>query len=438
MRKKLTAIAWKDIYTTFKDRNAMLMMFAMPIAISLIIGFAFGTGSDINIDAVPVAIVNQDSPVGAGPLADTSLGQIYQDAFVPPDDADTQAEYAQIYALTDGILVTDQDRARAEVEDGALTAMITIPPDFTQNALVNGQPVTVSVYYDSGRSIGPSVVRSIVNGITYGINTVILAQQIGPAYLQQVGDGIDADQDAVQDAITRFNQEVMDAARSAPVQLEQVDLEGDTRAFDALQYFAPSMAILFMTFAMAAGATTILTESRQWTLQRIVTTPTPRWLLMAGKLLGTYLTGIVQMVMLIVLTILIARLMGRETSVWGNNVAGLALLVLAVVFAGTSIGLLIAAIAQTPEQASTYSSVALFLLGMLGGSFIPIENLPDALSWLPKITLNYWGIQGFFDLSYDNAPVGDILPNLLVLAVMGTVVFGISLWRFNRRADIGG
>ncbi len=438
MLNKLIAIAWKDIYTTFKDRNATLMMFAMPVALSMIIGFAFGTGSDISIDKVPVAVVNQDSPVG-GPLGDTSLGQTYQDAFVPPSGGGTgSAAYQQIYALTDGTLYTDLARARQKVEDGDLAAVISIPPDFTRDALVAGQPVTVSLYVDSGRSVGPSVVRSIVNGITYGINTVILGQRIGPAYLQQVGQQTGADQSAVQQAVADFDQQVMDAAHQAPIQLEQVDLAGKTRSFDALQYFAPSMAILFMTFAMAAGATGILTESGQWTLQRIVTTPTPRWLFMAGKLLGTYLTGIAQMVILIVLTTVVARLMGRETSVWGTNLAGLALLVLGVVFAATSLGLLIAAVAKTPDQASTYSTITLFVLGMLGGSFIPIENLPDALSWLPKITLNYWGIQGFFDLSYDNAPVRDILTNLLVLAAMGAVVFGVSLWRFNRRADIGG
>jgi ABC-type multidrug transport system permease subunit len=171
-------------------------------------------------------------------------------------------------------------------------------------------------------------------------------------------------------------------------------------------------------------------------LQRIVTTPTPRWLFMAGKLLGTYGTGIVQMVILILSTTLIARMMGRENAVWGHNYPGLVLMVLAVVFAGTSLGLVIAALSKTPEQSTTYSSIAMTVLATLGGSFIPLENLPAAIAWLPRLTLNYWGVNGFFELSANEAPISDISAHLLALITIGVVLFAVSLWRFNRRLDI--
>ena len=61
------------------------------------------------------------------------------------------------------------------------------------------------------------------------------------------------DQAAIGQAIGQISAESMTIAQAAPIQLERVDLQGKTRTFDALQYFAPSMAILFMTFAMAAG-----------------------------------------------------------------------------------------------------------------------------------------------------------------------------------------
>jgi ABC-2 type transport system permease protein len=196
------------------------------------------------------------------------------------------------------------------------------------------------------------------------------------------------------------------------------------------------MAILFMTFAMASGGTSILEEQRDWTLQRIISSPTPRGVFMAGKLTGTFATGLVQMVVLILTTSLVAWMMGRSNSVWGTNYVGIALMVVGVVLAGTSLGLFIAAVSRTPEQAATYSSVILSLLGMMGGSFIPIENLPAILAWLPKITLNYWGIEGFVALSYDRASVADILPDLGALVIFGAVFFVVSVWRFNRRLDI--
>ncbi len=422
MLSKIFAIGRKDIYITFKDRNAMLYLLVTPLALSTIIGLAFGTsGDDVSIDAVPVTVINQD----AG-----ELGQTYEQVLVHPG--------AALADLVDGTSGTNLDAARDDVENGDTAALVHIPADFSERAH-SGQPSTVDVYYDSGRSIGPSVVMGIVNGITNGMNTVLIGQRVAASYLPQLGVQLGQDEATIGQAIGEMSQSLVPqsaAALAEPIQLQEVDAKGKKRVLDMLQYFAPSMAILFMTFAMAAGTRSILNEQNDWTLQRIITTPTPRWVFMAGKLLGTYITGLIQMAALIALTSLVAKLMGRETAVWGHNYLGVVIMVLIVVFAGTGLALVIAALSHTVSQAETYSTGALFLLGMLGGSFIPIENLPGVMSFLPKISLNYWGIQGFVDLSYNDASLADIAPNLLVLAAMGALLFVISLWRFNRRLDI--
>jgi ABC-2 type transport system permease protein len=437
MFTKLRAIARKDVYTTFKDRNAMLYMFAMPLGLSLIIGLAFGGSSgDVTIDAVPVAVANHDTGATLPGGTALVLGQTYQEAFVPTGNAAQDGAYKTIHELTKGQVAADLTRTRRQVEDGDLAALIQVPPDFSTQVLEAGGSSAIHVYYDSGQSVGPSIVISIVRDITNGINTVILAQRVGPGYLLQLGATLGKDQAEIQQAAAQVSGEAISNALNPPIQMQAVDLQGKTRSVDALQYFAPSMAILFMTFAMASGATSILTERRRWTLQRIITTPTPRWLFMGGKLAGTYITGVAQMIILMITTVLVARIMGRNASLWGSNYVGIALMTLAVVFTATSLGLVIAALSQTPDQASTYSTVALFLLGMLGGSFIQIQGLPTALSWLPKVTLNYWGIQGFFSLSYYNASVPRIGTNLIALVLMGVVFFALSLWRFSRRLDI--
>lgn len=451
MWQKWIAITRKDLYTAFQDRQAMLTMFAAPIALSVIIGLAFGTGGDIVIDAVPLGIANQDTGTALDGDPPVTLGDAYTEAFIPPDarDADGAAgtspvsgegengdDFSIVYDLTDADSYDDPAVARAAVEDGDLAAALTIPADFS--AAIFGEPgqSSVDVFYDSGLSVGPSIVLSIARQVTNGINTVILAQRMGPPAVTELGAGTGADTATIEAAAAQVGAQAMTVATAQPVTLREVDLQGDTRTVDAMQYFAPSMAILFMTFAMATGATSILDEQRRWTMQRILSTATPRWVFMGGKLGGTYLTGVVQMAVLIIATGGIALLMGREGWLWGDNVVGIALLVVAVVFAATSLGLVIAALAESTEQASTYSTVVLFILGMLGGSFIQVDALPEAIGWLPKLTLNYWGIQGFFDLAYDRASVADILPNVGLLLLMGVVFFAVSLWRFNRRLDI--
>jgi len=433
MIAKLFAIARKDIFVTFQDRQALLLMFAAPLALSLIIGLSFGSSNDVSIEAVPVVVVNADEGMAMPNGSEIRLGQVVQDAFVPTDDPATENDYRTIRALIAGSSADDPEPVRAQVEQGDVTALITLPPSFTRDVLAN-QPVPIEVYVDSGRSIGSSIVLSIARGISNGLNTAVLAQRIAPGAVAAIGAELGQGEGAIERATQRVLAEAPDAGVRQPITLRAVDLQGETRGFDWMQYFAPSMAIMFMTFAMANSATTIIQEQRQWTLQRIISTPTPRWVFMGGKLMGIYLTGVLQMIGLILSTTLLAMALGRTEPVWGTNYLGIGLLVLAVVFAGTSLGLLIAALARTLDQAGAFSTVIVFLLGMIGGSFFAsTESLPDLL---PKLTLNYWGIQGFVELSHYNASLDDIAPHLLALLGLGAVMFAISLWRFSRRLDI--
>lgn len=62
---KIWAIAWKELYTTLRDRNLILVMLATPLVLSTIIGLAFGgLGSDnaaAAIETIPLAVVNLDT-----------------------------------------------------------------------------------------------------------------------------------------------------------------------------------------------------------------------------------------------------------------------------------------------------------------------------------------------------------------------------------------
>src|SRR5512137_2058094 len=65
---KLWAIASKDIRTRFTDRTLLIIMIVAPLAISSIIGLAFGglgrTSSPIQ--NIPVVVINNDKPATNG------------------------------------------------------------------------------------------------------------------------------------------------------------------------------------------------------------------------------------------------------------------------------------------------------------------------------------------------------------------------------------
>ncbi len=419
MLKKILTIAYNGVYVSFTDRTAIIFMFAAPLLISGILGAVFGGGADdISLPDSTVLIVNQD---------EGDLGAQYVDFMVdntPPDLQD----------LITGQVADDATAARDAVRREEARAALIIPPEFSQQVQSPGQQADIELFYNPGSEIGATITLSVVEGITNGLNSVFVAQRLlvgGPeAYYNQLADN----PGAAGGAFGQVAEQLSDPTSGQFVTLNQVTVQGEADSINLLSYFAPAMAILFMVFAMAAGTRAILQEQHEWTLQRIITTPTPRWVYLAGRLLGNFFTGFLQMGVLIVASVLVSLALTGDPDVWGDNILGILLMTISVVLAATGLGLVLASIAKDVEQAEVIATAVVFILALLGGSFVQVDNVP-IINELSYLTLNRWGIEGYFDLANNDASLLDLAPHLGALLGQAALFFAIALWRFNRRLD---
>jgi ABC-2 type transport system permease protein len=146
---------------------------------------------------------------------------------------------------------------------------------------------------------------------------------------------------------------------------------------------------------------------------------------LGGKVFGIYLTGAAQMLILIAASSLLFQLE------WGDPLAVL-VLVLAAVFGAVGWGLLITALARTPSQVSAVGSAVMLLFGILGGTFISLDNMPVWFRLVSRVTPNSWGLDGFNIVALGGR-LADLGGVLLPLLVMGVVLFGLSALVFTRR-----
>jgi ABC-2 type transport system permease protein len=156
--------------------------------------------------------------------------------------------------------------------------------------------------------------------------------------------------------------------------------------------------------------------------------PTHSAQVLGGKVLGIFLTGVAQVGILILASAVFFRVQ------WGDPL-GTAVLILAAVFGATGWGMLITAFARTPAQVGSAGSAIMLIFGILGGSFINLEQMPPLVQTLSKITPNAWGLDGFTTLA-----LGGTLPNLMepitALLIMGALLFGVSVVLFNRNGMV--
>lgn len=433
---KALFIAWKDVRRTFTDRNLLLLMLVTPFMLSIILALALG---DIDVDTfndIPVAIVNLDEGATTGG-SDVNYGQVFVDALVPgvavesgtpaceTDDDTPNDGGISLFDLTNAELFTDADAARAQVNNGDYVAAIIIPADYSAT-LVSAQagdaPVSIDVYADTVRAISAEIIRSVVVSINNQIVTGQIA--VNATISSLVADG----------QIPNVSQDTFACAFSTSfytLGISRESVEGVQT--NPLVLFGSAQAAFFALFTASGGATAILEERRDGTLQRLLVSPTSRLYILFGKLLGVFVTVLAQLAFLLVsFTAVNSLIEGELTFIWGTNFLLIILLLLGTALSAASIGMVLAATARTIEQSSVLGSVVALFMGLFGGAFFQIEALGPA-AVIGRLSIVNWASTGFIDLSNGRT---DILLNIVVLFALGVMFFITSLVIFNRRQDI--
>jgi ABC-2 type transport system permease protein len=200
----------------------------------------------------------------------------------------------------------------------------------------------------------------------------------------------------------------------------------EQNGFNPMAYMAPGMALMFLMYTVSYGGRSLLVEKNLGTLPRLLVSPTNGAQVLIGKIFGVYVTGVMQMLILIVGCSL---LFGIQ---WGDPL-GVLVLVLAAVFAATGWGMLITSFATTPGQVNAIGTALMLTFGILGGSFIQTSIMPGWFQILSKITPNAWGLDGFLILGL-GGKMAELGNSLLGLAVMGGSLFLVSILVFSRRS----
>jgi ABC-2 type transport system permease protein len=444
--RKILAIVRKDLYTTYTDRNLLLIMLVTPLALALIISLAFSQffsgGNDVPISDIPVAIVNLDEGIEMDGTTFNN-GDTFVTVLVPPADADEQtlADNA-LYELTNAVALDSPEEARAGVDDGTYVAAVIIPPDFSQKITYTQdhqtiEPVTVEVYASPASTVSANIVRSIVESISNQIatgniaiaatiNTLVERAQSDPAFGVQFGLSA-ASGEFQPDFGAAFSQE------ANPVAIEQQTVQGEQADFNPLVLFGAGQAVFFMMFTAMGSANSLLEEQRDWTLQRLVASPTPRSTILLGKFIATFVNCVVQVLLLFIALTLIGSLISGEIQfIWGTNVPAILGTIIAVALAAAGLGALVASLVRTAEQGNVIGGVISMAMGLLGGVFFSTQNIP-VLNSLGKLTIIHWGVDAFSKLSLNQSDIG---LNLLVLLALSLVTFTAGWFFFSRRLNV--
>lgn len=338
MRELWTLVA-TDLRQRIKDGSVLTFGLLVPLGLMFAFNMVF-SGMDDGLEPVTVAVSApaDDQLAGVIPQA---LGQI----------------------SGDGLDVTVRE-ATAEEVPGLVEAKdvgvgIVIPDGFGQDVMAGGAPEVRLTLAESG-GLETRVVASVVDGILTqlgaGAQTMAAAQELGanPQQLMTLGQAVGAAGPATE-------------WTEGQAASEQLSMEASVVA---------GQAGLFLLFTVGFGVLGLVIEREWGTLARLASMPMPSWLIVLAK-------GLVGLIMGLVATtvLLLAGELFFDVD-FGSRLA-VAVLLLAVCTAATSLMFIIVRVARTAEQSQVAQAILAITLGMAGGAFFPI----NATGWLADLLL---------------------------------------------------
>jgi ABC-2 type transport system permease protein len=200
---------------------------------------------------------------------------------------------------------------------------------------------------------------------------------------------------------------------------------------EAAQLAVPGFTIMFVFLTAQMTARSIYDEKKVGSFRRLLAAPMSKASLLAGKMLPNFLTGLIQTGVIFAFGTVGMRLLGLIPVTLGDTPLVVALVAVLVALCSSGLGVLIAAIARTENQIGALSAVALWVMGVLGGSFIPLFFLENFLGPLPKIVPHYWANRAFNDLMIRGLGLADVAVEMAVLLGFTGLFFIVGLWRFD-------
>ena len=252
-----------------------------------------------------------------------------------------------------------------------IMAAIVIPASFTAD-IDAYTPTTIDVIVDPGQPQSASIVAGIMNQVVdevtiwgevqYGIRTLLdesgllvgaSAEQqraVGAQTLGAIMTTLNEMRRTPAIAVAMFSAVSEDLAGS--------EIEG---GWNYLAVVFPGFAVMFIFINVAYSASSLLTERESGTLRRLLAAPLQGGSVIAGKMLAYTLLACLQVLVLFgVARILFDMPMGQSP-------LGLVVLSLVVALISSAMGMMVAGVAKSGNQASNIGVILGLVLAVIGG-----------------------------------------------------------------------
>ncbi len=399
-------LAIKDLRLFMSDRRAILLCFVVPIALVTLFAFAFGAVGQKKGEARPTTLIIADD--------------------------DNSVSSKNVIAQLDSLLaydvyLTSKDSARYMVKKGEEAAVLVFHQGFG-DSMDAGNTLPITFEFDASKEAEVAMLQGSLTGSLMGIvgNKSMIKDAIG-RFDNDSPDLDDVSRRRIHEQIKR-NFSSGETKKQSESFIRSVPLIAEKQHSPRLIHAVAGTSVMMLLFSVVGMGVSLLDEREQGTLKKLLYSPLRSDTILFGKMLYVNMISVMQLVVMF----LFARFaFGLDIF---SHVPSLMLMIIVTSFACSSFGVLLASVAKSRQQVQAFSTLIVMVMSCIGGSMVPSFAMPSFMQKMSVFSVNYWSIQGFYDIFWRMLPLQDstFLSRVLVLFLIGGVLNMIALFVFRK------
>jgi ABC-2 type transport system permease protein len=417
---QVIAIAIKEMKVLCHDRQALALLFLMPVFFILVMSFALEGVFDIGTKSRPleVFVVNQDK----GKQADITIGEL------------KKLEGFSFLSIA-GNKTGETQTIEHLLARGKYRFALVFPDSYSdciQVADPNSERCAVSVRLFADPTVNYQLVTNLKN-IIHGLVEQRLMHVQLQSRLQKAFKGIDNKVASLGIPIGTMKKEfektidinnLLDPSKHRnTVTIEFPGGINTNRRPTSVEQNVPAYTIFGVFLIVLTLAKSLSREKTEGTLPRLMAAPLSKAIFLFGKLLPYYLVNLIQIGLMFLVGILVFKMRT-------GHIHALFLVSCGLAAAANGLGLLVAAVGKTEAQVETLAVLLAVTLAALGGMMVPSFIMPGFLQTIALITPHAWALSGYQDIIVRGLSISEILPETFVLIGFAVVFFSVALFRF--------
>ena len=372
--KRILLIFKNDYKRRLKNPYALLVLLAIPLLMTAIIGAIFAP-ADNKLPRIKTLVVDKDKNMAA---------KFLMGALDSPQLKDT-LQVSQVNEIEGSKLMAE----------GKASAMIIIPEKFSEH-IIKAETCEITIIKNPSEQFLPNVVEEIM--ITFSVMMSGFIQVFEPE-LKAIDFFVDQDIPLEQLSIPSLTP-FLEQSKSKIITLkkylsplliqlknEEAGEKQQKTANNIFSFILPGMSVMFLLFIIEMLIRDILIEREDGKWRRMMFSPLKPMEFISARIISGWLIGIAVYLIIVLAGILLFKMD------WGNYLY-LFIFVTVTCFWIASFFALLSSLFKNRNQAGALTAPIILVFSAFGGSIIAVDQLPGAFRWISYMTINRWFIDG--------------------------------------------